>query len=301
LLYVREGCRLVGDFVFDTSYIAVNNGFRNEQIAIGYYGRDSKIIRRIVSGGVVKGEGAKLTGYLATNEFGFPIPAKIMFPKVAECTNMLVVGQPSLSREVWLSLRMSMTLMEIGYAGGVAAAQLAENGGNVQDIDVPELVKTVDVMETADKIILTAGSDSYFQNQGTDTVVGTWTLESNRYPYVGQGAKTIAAGSTASHTFALNVWKTAAYEVCFMYTPADSIGNGDVGRATNLSVTINHADRVATRTVNQQYPGGHGGFWESLGIFTFRYGAPSPDTVVINAAGSNGIVSVAAIGLRLIE
>lgn len=289
-LYVREGARLVGDYVMsDVDIAPVLAGGYTDVIGHGYYSADSKLIRHVIDAGVVKTEGAQLDLLPIANS-GFPFPYRTLLPKASECVNLLCPGQPSVSRQLWLRLRMSPNMMQFGYAAGWAAAIAAQQGIGVQEVDGAQLARELDLLEVADKQVITTGSSNYYSNTGSATFGGAWSFDTPHFPLLGQGIKKASAGANTI-TFAPNVFTAGPYLVSLLY-PVSQDG------ANALSVTINHADGTAVRTVNQRYPGGSGGFWEPLGIYNFRYGAPSPDTVVVNAAGAGGDVRLVALGLK---
>jgi len=286
-LYIREGRRLVGDFVFDQNDISLTNGF-TDPIAYGYYDLDSHFVRRIVVAGVAKLEGALLTA-LTTSQIGYPIPYRVLLPKEAECTNLLSPTCPSVSRVAWCSIRMEPVMLALGQAAGIAAHMARMEDCNVQDINTTRLLSQQDIDRARDAIVL--NSDGTYA-QGTVTQTGSWATTTSRFGYL--GASALSDGNTSkgslSVKFAPDIWNTGAYQVMFKYPPAATSG-----RANNVPVYVVHADGTATRTVNQLYPGGQGGEWESLGVFTFLKGQPSANYVTVDNTGTSDFVVASAV------
>lgn len=289
--YEREGARPIGETVLHENHMVLGNGV-STTIAYGFYDVDSHPVRRLVVGGQTYVEGAMLNalGY----NYGFPVPMEVLFPKRAQCTNLLCASQPSVSRVMWCSLRVAPSMMMIGQAAGAAASLAIDQGSDVQDVQYTRLRTLMNLNDINDAILLDVSG--YFP-QGTVTTTGTWSNGMSRFGYIGGYYKTTAGSTGATIRLAPNVWEAGQYEVFLFYSPADTAVSGDQGRATNLAVTVSHADGTATKTVNQQFPGGYGGHWESLGVYQFRQGTPSADYVEINDTGANGRVTVSAIKL----
>lgn len=289
-LYIREGARAIGDYVLKQSDMVHQN--IADPIAKGHYGIDSHVVRFVDNGGAVYYEGGMLNELIPT-QYGFPIPMRVLFPKRAECTNLILASQPSVSRVAWLSLRVAPSMMAIGAAAGVAAYLKAVEGVDVQDVNYARLRTLLDPFCTEDGIVLNTTGDF---SQGTLTVTGTWLDASSRQGYLGASYKLAAAGAAAKLRFAPNLRETGAYRLLFQYPAINPSGDGETQtRASNLPVTIVHADGTSTRTVDQRYPiAGQGGWWDELGIFTFAAGIPSAHYVEIDAATADGQVTASA-------
>lgn len=285
-LYVREGRRLVGDHVTKQGDMILANGF-TDAIAYGYYDIDSHGVRRVVSGGFVKPEGSQLTA-LAGTDLGFAIPYRSLLPKRVECTNVLAPGAPSVSRVVWCSIRMEPILMAMGQAAGIAAAEICEQNIDAQDVSVTRLQRIQDIQRVWDGIV--RGTEgTYAEGTVTQAPGASWSTTATRFGFI--GATALSDGNTGKGKtlkFAPNIQVTGAYRVLFKYPPADT------GRADNVTVTISHAEGTVNLTVNQLYPGGKGGDWEELGVYTFRAGSPSADFALVDTTGTSDFVVVSA-------
>jgi hypothetical protein len=78
-------------------------------------------------------------GYLSVGVPPYPIPYRSLTPRRDDAENLLVPLCLSASHVAFGSVRMEPTLMLLGHAAGVAAAQAARRGVPVQDVDVPAL------------------------------------------------------------------------------------------------------------------------------------------------------------------
>lgn len=290
-LYVREGRRVVGDDIFTENDLLYPNTGVTAPIAFAYFDLDSHMARIVNDAGVAKTEGTILQA-LTVNQIGAPVPYSVLTPKVAEVTNLLCPGAPSVSRVAWCTTRLEPMLMALGEAAGIGAALAFKNGTTVQGINEARLLRIMDPFEVWDGIVLDI-SGTY--DQGTISGTGTWTAPtstSRRFGGLVNTSLTNAGSSSGAATrrFAPYIQETAAYEVFVRYSPtaaADSIS-----RATAVPITVSHADGTSTRTVNQRYTGGKGGAWESLGVFTFRAENPA-GTLVGGAVASVDYVEFA--------
>lgn len=294
--YVREGTRLVGDFVMHSGLATLTYG-TSYPIGFLHYGFDSHYVRRLVSGGVVVAEGAMLN--LQTTNYGSPIPLEILLPKVAECTNIVSVSQPSVSQVYWCSLRAIPSMLQVGAAGGIVAAIAAEQALPVQSVDKARVVTINDAQNVTDGQAI--DTTTTYAN-GTRTEANTaWTTASSRFGGLSvnmQYKTTTAAGQNSQMTFAPFIYEAGAYEVFVAYPPAqtsDPDAASSQSRATNAKFTINHTDGASVRRVDMRWPNGRGGRWESLGAFHFSQGIPSANTVVIDALDSDGNVVISGV------
>jgi len=293
--YVREGRRVVGDFVMDENDLALTNTFGAEAIAFAYYDIDSPMVRWVNDAGVAKTEGAvqQALSVSAAPQIGSYVPYKVLLPKAAECTNLLCPGSPSVSRVVWSSLRMEPVLMMLGQAAGCAAALAIDVGTTVQAVQTSRLLRLTDPYDVWDGIVLGTDGASYTEGTLTQNPGASWATSATRWGFIGtSGLSDSNTGKGKKLTFAPNIQETGTYEVLFRYAPDAT------GRANNLNVTVNSVGVATVVAVNQLYPGGAGGAWESLGTYTFRKGTPSADTVVIDTTSTTDFVLASGIKWR---
>ncbi len=135
-LYVREGRRMIGDYVITEhdcrSTVAVSDG-----IALGYYNMDSHNCERIVVNGMVKNEG----NVEAHIPHPYPVSYRAIIPKKKDCTNLLVPVCLSATHIAYGSIRMEPEFMMLGQSSGTAAALAAKDNITVQKLGYPELRK----------------------------------------------------------------------------------------------------------------------------------------------------------------
>jgi hypothetical protein len=148
-LYVRAARRLVGDHIFTQNSPQEQKnigGIGNLSIAIGGYNFDSHNAERLAchNSSVCCGQSPKNVsinyawneGDVETSPGIYQIPLWIMFPKISEATNLLVVATPSASHIGMSTLRMEPQFMMIGHAAGtVASIAIQSNIDAVQNIN----------------------------------------------------------------------------------------------------------------------------------------------------------------------
>ncbi|MGH9673978.1 MAG: FAD-dependent oxidoreductase, partial [Bryobacteraceae bacterium] len=133
-LYIRESRRMVGDFVVTQKDLQTDL-VKPDVIGMGSYNSDSHNIQRIVTPeGFVRNEGD-----MQVPVSPYQIPYRVMVPKRAEATNLLVPVAFSASHVAYSSLRMEPQYMIIGQAAGVAAKMAIAGSKPVQEVDTQEL------------------------------------------------------------------------------------------------------------------------------------------------------------------
>lgn len=136
-LYVREGRRLVGDYVMTQADIYERDG-KADSIALGGFPVDSHAVQRLASEDGVVNEG----GFLLHAPI-YEIPYRALLPKQAQCSNLLVPVAASVSRVVYCSVRVEPTWMALGEAAGTAAALASRAGISPQTLRPEELQLTL--------------------------------------------------------------------------------------------------------------------------------------------------------------
>ena len=141
-LYVREGRRLVGDYVM-TEHNCRGERTASRPVSLGAYGMDSHHVRRIVTKeGFVRNEGNVEDRVMADGKTRFPpypIDYGAIVPKRAECGNLLVPVCLSASHIAFGSIRMEPVFFSLGQVAGASAAIAIDSGKPVQDVDYPTL------------------------------------------------------------------------------------------------------------------------------------------------------------------
>jgi len=129
-LYVREARRMVGEYVMSQKDIQTELT-KTDSIGMGSYNSDSHNVQRIVNDeGFVENEGD-----MQVPVTPYQIPYRMMVPKRAEATNLLVPVAFSATHVAYSTLRMEPQYMIIGHAAGVAANLAIKADVAVQGID----------------------------------------------------------------------------------------------------------------------------------------------------------------------
>jgi hypothetical protein len=133
-LYVREARRMVSDFVMTQKDLQTDLR-KADVIGMGSYNSDSHNVYRFANQvGFAENEGDMQIGVTP-----YQIPYRIMVPKQAQATNLLVPVCFSASHAAYSSVRMEPQYMILGHAAGVAARLAIDENRPVQQIDVTVL------------------------------------------------------------------------------------------------------------------------------------------------------------------
>jgi len=143
-LYVRDGRRMLGAYVLREADL-VDARPQGDAVALGSYNIDLREVERTWRYLPEYARQAAVfnEGYLSVAVPPYPIPYRSLTPRREDATNLLVPVCLSASHVAFGSVRMEPTLMLLGHAAGIAAAQAARRGIAVQDVDVGELQGTL--------------------------------------------------------------------------------------------------------------------------------------------------------------
>jgi hypothetical protein len=138
-LYVRDARRMVGEHVLREHDLF--GGRHEDVVALGSYNIDVREIERTWRNLPEYGTEPAVfnEGYLSVPVPAYGIPYRSLVPRREDATNLLVPLCLSASHVAFASVRMEPTLMLLGHAAGVAAAQAARRGVAVQDVEVSAL------------------------------------------------------------------------------------------------------------------------------------------------------------------
>ncbi len=135
-LYIREARRMVSDFVMTQNDIQTSLA-KPDPIGMGSYNSDSHNVQRFVNAdGNVENEGD-----MQVPVTPYQIPYRVIVPKRAEASNLLVPVCVSASHVAYSTLRMEPQYMIMGEAAGVAASMALAAGAAVQDVNTAELTR----------------------------------------------------------------------------------------------------------------------------------------------------------------
>jgi len=133
-LYVREGRRMISDYVMTQSNI-FNQLIVPDSVGMGGYFTDSHYLQRVVVNGGVRNEG-NARGDISDP---YPISYRSLIPKQSECANLFVPWCLSASHTAYSSIRMEPVFMLLGQACGTAACFAIDENTAVQTINLAKL------------------------------------------------------------------------------------------------------------------------------------------------------------------
>ncbi|MBU6303468.1 MAG: FAD-dependent oxidoreductase [Verrucomicrobia bacterium] len=271
-LYIREARRMISDHV-----MTEKNCKREEVVAdsvgMGAYNMDSHHVQRYVTKeGFVRNEGD-----VQVPSRPYPVSYRSLRPKAAQCANLLVPVCLSASHIAYGSIRMEPVFMVLGQSAATAAVHAIEQEKSVQEIDLAKLkerlledgqvldfespptpVPTGSPKSSLPGIIV---DDQEARLTGFDAVGHTAPgfVEAG-YRHDGDSLK-----GTQTARFIPNLPRAGTYRVSISY---GALAN----RASNVPITIHHADGETRLTVDQRRkPDGPGSF-HPLGSFPFAAG-----------------------------
>jgi hypothetical protein len=301
-LYVREGRRMVGDFVMTDRHCQridpVNDG-----IAIGFYAMDSHHCQTVVYNGFIALEGGFFQKTASGGQDGrYWISYRALCPKVAECTNLLVTFAVSASHAAFASIRVEPIAMQLGEVAGFAAARSIDTATTVQAVDPYKIREGLGYFPPG-SIVLdippggnAAGTYADPAGNGQIVVAGTWlelqTLstfsEASIYgpTYISDNATNKGTGSVE---FRFNLTKAGTYNA-YVFYPEGTVGL----RSGAVPHTVTAAGVAQTTvSVNEITSGA----WKLLGTYAFTANDPSNNKVIVSNTGTTGFVVADAMAL----
>ncbi len=296
-LYIREARRMVSDYVMTQHHC---QGRVEAEIPVGMaaYTMDSHHVQRHVDpNGHARNEGDVQVGGFSP----FPIDYRSIVPGAKDCSNLLVPVCLSASHMAFGSIRMEPVFMVLGQSAATAAAHAIDEQLPVQKIDADKLTKRL----LADKQVLEwTGPKRSGPPEGINPktlpglVIDDQQAELRGFhssgttvgPFVGPHYRHDSDAEKGHQTirFAFQVEKGGDYEVRVSYT---AFGN----RATNVPVTIAHADGQTEVRINQRKPAAIDRLFEPVGRYAFA--ADTKYWVEISNAGTDGHVIADAVQL----
>lgn len=134
-LYVREARRMVGEYVMSQKDIQTELT-KPDSIGMGSYNSDSHNVQRrpTEDGSAVENEGD-----MQVPVKPYEITYRMLLPKRAQATNLLVPVCFSATHVAYSTLRMEPQYMILGQAAGVAAKMAVDGKQAVQDVDTKAL------------------------------------------------------------------------------------------------------------------------------------------------------------------
>lgn len=299
-LYVREGPRMVGDFIYTQANLLrsiASTQTYNDPGAMAYYAVDGHPVMRLSPSTNVADEG-QLAGSAPTA--GSWVPQRVMFPKRAQITNMTVSVCISCTHISWCSLRVEPTMMYHGAMAGVITARYLQRGlAAIQDTTDANGFN-LDVRAASNLF----GSTKAPNGQFWEALIGIDGGVANAL--YSQGGATLYPNTAAWGTLTGQVstfWDTPAGTTGILGAQAVIVPHiyipgrkavylqyqaGGTNRSNRVPVTIKHAGGIDRLYFNPNIDLGGSNYgvagqfgWLELGIWTFN----------ANAAGSVGVVN----------
>ncbi|MBA4064804.1 MAG: FAD-dependent oxidoreductase [Isosphaera sp.] len=291
-LYIREARRLVGDYVH-TELDCRRKRETPKSVGMGSYNMDSHNCARYVTPeGTVQNEGDVQEGTGGP----YRISYGSIVPKAGECPNLLVPVCVSSSHIAYGSIRMEPVFMVLGQSAATAAAVAIDDKVDVQAVDYEKLRKRL----VADKqVVEYAGAvkeggidpkklPGVVVDDADAELKGFASASGSVAPFVGSGYRHDGNADRGKQTATFTPDLPAAgwYEVRLAYT-------ANPNRASNVVVTVTHADGRTGVKVDQRRKPGADGLWASLG--TFRFEKEKLGSVTVSNADADGYVVVDAV------
>jgi hypothetical protein len=291
-LYVREARRMVSAVVM-TQHHCQGRATADDAVGLAAYTMDSHNVQRYVdSQGHVKNEGDVQVGGFSP----YPISYRSIVPKESECQNLLVPVCLAATHIAYGSIRMEPVFMVLGQSSATAAVMAIDADTSVQKIDYPKLRDRL----LADNQVLTWSGPRRAvaidakslpglvldDNQAEKR--GDWSTSSSVGGFIGEHYLHDNNGQKGqlSANYRFDIKQPGIYDVRLAYTP-------NPNRATNVPITIQHADGTATTTLNERAPPEIDKSFHSLGKFKFSDHA----TITISNTNTDGYVIIDAVQL----
>ena len=293
-MYVREARRMISAYVM-TQHDCQGRRLAEDPVGLAAYTMDSHNTQRYVDAdGHARNEGDVQVGGFAP----YPISYRSLVPKQEECDNLLVPVCLAASHIAYGSIRMEPVFMVLGQSSASAACQSLDEKSAVQRIDYAKLKERL----LADGQLLAWTGPKPTRASAFDPAklpgivvddpaakfTGEWTTSGSIGGFVGDLYlhDNNEGKGTKTARFAAKIKESGKYEVRLAYSP-------NANRATNVPVTVEHADGVAMLKVNQKETPKIEKAFHSLGVYRFEAGKEA--AVVISTTGTDGYVIADAV------
>ena len=305
-LYVREGRRMVGEYVLSQKDI-MEQPEKKDAIAVSSFPIDSHDCQRVGRADMVVDEGTILPVRMSGRGHGYPyhVPYRAITPKAAECINLLVPVALSCTHVGMASIRVEPTWMILGQSAGIAAALVAKQGGSVQTLPYEALRQRL--LAQGQELELPVLSElPKERNGGTGVDIGNlpgivlddsqaelqgaWSRSSNFKPHIGAGYlhdERRGDGQSAA-LFRLRVEEDGLYEVRMAYSAHET-------RAKNVPLQVQNGPDTFDFFVDQTKPVPAETPFRSLG--TIRLLKRFETKITLRNTGTDGFVILDALQL----
>lgn len=284
-MYIREGLRAVG-----TTPITANdiNNFNSsaDYIGFAYYTFDSHSRGNYVqpSGGDHVIQEGLTPAALPSVATMARVPMRLVWPKVAQVTNVLLTWGMNSSRSAYCSLRVEPFMGVVGEGVGAMAHLACTKNINVQSIAFSDLrpLQNLYGFDTPGALCIT--TDGTTRTNGTVAQSGWSTATGNIYGTTNYLFVTTPTGAETI-TFTPTIAFSSRWRVQVKYADDSSI-------ATRGSISwVTTASGVAQTAVvlNESVTATTSGDWQDIGTFTMIQGDTIVGTSVASANQANAI------------
>ncbi|WP_395743940.1 FAD-dependent oxidoreductase [Prosthecobacter sp.] len=307
-LYVREGRRMIGEYVVSQKDI-MNEPKKEDAIVVSSFPIDSHDCQRVGTQDMVLDEGTIMPVRMAGRRHGYPyhIPYRAITPKAAECDNLLVPVALSCTHVGISSIRVEPTWMMLGQSAGIAAALSAKQNLAVQKLPYPALRERLLAQKQVLELPVLAAlppEPKGAMNVDPKTLPGIvlddtqaelkgqWGSSSSFKPHIGTGYRhdDKRGDGQAIAIFRFKAPQTGRYDLRMAYSPHAT-------RAAKVPVTIECGDRKTEISVDQTQPLAAGEAFRTIGSVQLDENEES--VITISNASTDGFVILDA--LQLIE
>ncbi|MBV6498715.1 MAG: hypothetical protein CJBNEKGG_00943 [Prosthecobacter sp.] len=305
-LYVREGRRMIGEYVVSQKDI-LEQPEKDDAIVVSSFPIDSHDCQRVGTGGFVVDEGTIMPVRMAGRKHGYPyhIPYRAITPRAAECANLLVPVALSCTHVGISSIRVEPTWMILGQSAGIAAALSAKQNLEVQKLpypalrerllaqkqvlDLPVLAKLPPEQKGAMSIDPKSLPGIVLDDEQAE-LKGAWSRSSNFKPHLGTGYlhDDKRGDGECVAVFRLQVPQSGRYDLRMAYSAHET-------RAAKVPLTIQNGEKSVELLVDQTQPLPAGEAFRSIGRVELQKGLET--TITIRNAETDGFVILDALQL----
>ncbi len=305
-LYVREGRRMIGEYVVSQKDI-IDDPKKDDPIVVSSFPIDSHDCQRVGTGEFVVNEGTIMPVRMAGRRNGYPyhIPYRAITPKAAECDNLLVPVALSCTHVGISSIRVEPTWMILGQSAGIAAALSAKQNVAVQKLPYPALRERL--LAQKQVLDLPVLPDLPPEPKGVVNIdpkilpgivlddaqaelKGPWSRSSSFKPHIGTGYLHDAkrGDGLSSAVFRFQAPKAGKYDLRMAYSAHET-------RAKKLPVTIQSGERKTGITIDQTLPLPQGEAFRSVG--TVELSGDTDTVITLFNEDTDGFVILDALQL----
>lgn len=293
-IYVRVGRRMIGEYVM-TEHDCRRIRIAPDPVGMGSYAMDSHNVQRYVTPeGYVQNEG----NIEVPPGGAYAISYRSIVPKRGEAENLLVPVAVSSSHIAFGSIRMEPVFMILGQSAATAAVFAIEGNVPVQDVDYAKLrLRLLDdgqILEDPNAVSGIRPESLYgivIDNTGA-RMSGAWIASTHTGPFVGLNYLHDQNSDKGNRfvTYRATLPAPGRYEVRLSYS-------AHANRASNVPVTVHHANGRETVRVNQRQTPPIANAFRSIGTFAFGREAE----VVIGNEDTDGYVVADAVQFLRVE